>query len=72
MQISPQSLLVSQQMGQAQAKLTSGFAAELEKDQGFAPLPLKQTSPVSEARPEPPSPGLQGAVPPGSRIDIKV
>lgn len=72
MQISPQSLLVSQQMGQAQSKPAPGFAAALERDQGFAPLPLKQTAPVPESRPEPPSLGVQGAAPPGSRIDIKV
>jgi hypothetical protein len=72
MQISPQSLLVSQQVGQAQPKPAPGFAAALEKDQGFAPLPLRQTAPVQQSRPEPPSPALPGGAPPGSRIDIKV
>jgi hypothetical protein len=72
MQISPQSLLVSQQLSQAQAAAAPGFAAALEKDQGFAPLPLKQTAPVLQSRPEPPSPGTRGAAPSGSRIDIKV
>jgi hypothetical protein len=72
MQISPQSLLASQQLGQAQAKSATGFTAALEKERGFAPLPLEQTAPLPEVRPEPQSLNLQGAAPPGSRIDIKV
>lgn len=73
MQISAQTLLASQQTAPVQPHIrpAPGFAATLEKSEGFAPLPLKQTAPVQgSAAARPPAP--TGAARLGAMIDIKV
>jgi hypothetical protein len=70
MQINAATLLASQQTTQAQAKPAPGFAATLEKTEGFAPLPLKQMAHTDErpaAAPPPSGPARLGAT-----LDIKV
>jgi hypothetical protein len=76
MQISAQTLLASQQAfasqqaGAVQPRPAPAFAAALEKRDGFAPLPLKQTAPAPQsaaAQPAPTGPARLGAM-----IDIKV
>ena len=71
MQISAANLLASQQMGQVQAKPAPGFAAALEKSEGFQPLPLKQRAHTDEspaaAAPPPAGPARLGAT-----LDIKI
>jgi hypothetical protein len=74
MQISAQTLLASQQAAQIQPARPApapGFAAALEKTEGFAPLPLKQVSPAQNAANSAPS-GATPTARPGSLIDIKV
>ncbi len=46
----------------------TNFAAALQQEQGFAPLPLKQTA-APTAAPVPDAPSLSR---PGSLVDIKV
>jgi hypothetical protein len=72
MQISAQTLLASQQTAQIQSKPVPapGFAAALEKPEGFAPLLLKQTAPAQDASAAPPRP--TGPARLGALIDIKV
>jgi hypothetical protein len=74
MQISAQTLLASQQAAQIQpARPTPapGFAAALDKTEGFAPLPLKQVAPAQNtANPAPSGPASTAR--PGSLIDIKI
>ncbi len=73
MQISAQTLLASQQAAQFQAKGASGpipgFAAALDKAEGFAPLPLKQVATAQDV-PTMPRPGSAGR--PGALVDIKI
>jgi hypothetical protein len=74
MQISAQTLLASQQAAQiqpARPAAAPGFAAALDKTEGFAPLPLKQTAPAQNpANPAPTAPTASAR--PGSLIDIKI
>lgn len=72
MQISAQNLLASQQTTQVQQTIrpAPAFTAALEKTEGFAPLPLKQTAPAQVA-PAPPS-GHARPTRLGSLIDIKI
>ena len=70
MQINAATLLASQQMNQAQAKPAPGFAAVLEKSDGFAPLPLKQMARMDESPAVPPTPAGQAR--PGAMLDIKI
>ena len=73
MQISAQTLLASQQTTQVQApaRAAPGFMTALEKAEGFAPLPLKQTAPAPQApvaQPQAPA----GPTRPGSLVDIRI
>jgi hypothetical protein len=71
MQISAQTLLASQQTSQIQtpARAAPAFVAALEKAEGFAPLPLKQTAPQTPvAQPQAPT----GPTRPGSLVDIRI
>ncbi|HWC63337.1 MAG TPA: hypothetical protein VG501_06930 [Rhizomicrobium sp.] len=52
----------------AHAAPKPGFAAALETEAGFAPLPLKQTAPAVPA----PLPAAAPLARPGSLLDIKV
>jgi len=52
----------------APAKTQPGFAAALAKEEGFAPLPLKQMTPQA-APSQPDAPPLAR---PGSLLDIKI
>lgn len=70
MQINAAALLASQQMTPAQAKPAPGFAAALEKREGFEPLPLKQMAHADESPAAAPPPG--GPARPGARLDIKI
>jgi hypothetical protein len=74
MQISAQTLLASQQAAQIQPARPApapAFAAALDKTEGFAPLPLKQTAPVRSTANSAPS-GSTASARLGSLIDIKV
>ena len=71
MQISAQTLLASQQTAQIQPRPAPGFAAALDKNEGFAALPLKQIAPAQDA-PAAPPPSPKGYARPGARIDIKI
>ena len=75
MQISAQTLLASQQAAQFQAKTSSGpapgFVPMLEKAEGFAPLPLKQTASAQDGPAALPA-APKGAVRLGAIIDLKI
>ena len=71
MHISAQTLLASQQTAPLQPRPAPGFSAALEKTEGFAPLPLKQTAPAPDSTPaRPPSPAGPARL--GSVIDMKI
>jgi hypothetical protein len=70
MQINAATLLASQQMSQIQAKPAPGFAAALDKTDGFQPLPLKQTAHTDESVATPQTPAGPARL--GAMIDIKV
>jgi hypothetical protein len=75
MQISAQTLLASQQAAQIQPARpvpAPGFTAALEKTEGFAPLPLRQTAPAQNPANPAPSGGAASMARPGSLIDIKI
>jgi len=73
MQISAQTLLASQQQQPARAPQSPApaFAAALEKNGGFQPLPLKQAVPMPEnpmaTMPQPSAPSR-----PGAMLDIRI
>ena len=70
MQISTSALLASQiSSSPAAPKPAPAFTAALEQGEGFSPLPLKQTAPVSEPVS---SPAPKGPVRLGTHIDIKI
>jgi hypothetical protein len=73
MQISAQNLLASQQTVQLQPRPAPapGFAAALEKNEGFAALPLKQIAPAPDVPAAPPT-GPKGPARLGAVIDIKI
>jgi hypothetical protein len=79
MQVSATLIAAQQAAREARARLAmpqqtqqAGFAAALEKTEGFSPLPLKQAaaSPASALSPQP----AQGSAPPrmGQHLDITV
>jgi hypothetical protein len=70
MQINAATLLASQQSIPAQGVPAPGFAAALEKSEGFAPLPLKQMAPADESVAAKPSPIVPRRL--GATLDIKV
>ena len=70
MQINAAALLASQQVSQSQAKPAPGFAAAMEKSEGFAPLPLKQMAHTDESPAAKPAPAGPARL--GSTLDIKV
>jgi len=70
MQINAAALLASLQAAPVQAKPAPGFAAGLEKSQGFAPLPLKQMAPADESPKAMPAP--VGTARLGATLDIKI
>jgi hypothetical protein len=73
MQISAQTLLASQQTAPIQPRSAPapGFAAALEKNEGFSALPLKQIAPAPDAPAAPPT-GPKGLARLGAMIDIKI
>ena len=77
MQISAQNLLASQQAAAVQPSVqpavrpAAGFAAALEKTEGFAPLPLKQVAPAQDM-PDPAPARAKAPVRLGSTLDIKI
>ena len=70
MQINAATLLASQQMTQTPAKAAPGFAAALEKGEGFAPLPLKQMAHTDESPATAPTPAKPARL--GATLDIKI
>ena len=71
MQINAQTLLASQQAAQIQSRPAPAFAAALEKTEGFAPLPLRQTAPSAQDQLAAPA-NANAFARPGARIDIKI
>ena len=71
MKIDAATLLASQQMSQVRARPAPGFAAALDKTEGFQPLPLKQRAHTDESPAAAPSPPAQAARP-GAMLDIKI
>ena len=70
MQINAATLLASQQSVPIQAKSAPGFAAALEKSDGFAPLPLKQMAHTDESPAA--APALARPTRLGATLDIKI
>jgi hypothetical protein len=71
MQISAQTLLASQQATQIAPWPAPGFAAALNNNDGFAPLPLRQTVPAQDG-PAAAQPAPKGPMRLGSLIDIRI
>jgi hypothetical protein len=70
MQIHTATLLASQQLVQPQARPVPGFAADLEKSEGFQPLPLKKTAHADQIPPA--APAQPGSARLGAALDIKI
>jgi len=80
MQVSATLIAAQQAAREAQARFQAqhvapaaqNFAATLQKTEGFAPLPLKQTAPVSAAPIAAPAEAKAAAGRPGSQLNILV
>ena len=70
MQIHAATLLAGQQMVQPQVRPAPGFAADLEKPEGFQPLPLKKAAHADQNPAA--TPVQSGPVRPGTALDIKI